>query len=112
MFQALFLKNQQFRTIAVSRAFQAFGATLFTYAFLVYAAELPHAKLAVSVISVVLALPSMLQFFFGAIAGRVTQRIQWILTTRLIEIAGYVVIAVVFATTTSGWLPLLIILPF
>ena len=112
MFQALFLKNQQFRTIAVSRAFQAFGATLFTYAFLVYAAELPHAKLAVSVISVVLALPSMLQFFFGAIAGRVTQRIQWILTTRLIEIAGYVVIAVVFATTTPGWLPLLIILPF
>ncbi|KIU23727.1 hypothetical protein ff3pr_00825 [Weissella cibaria] len=88
MFQALFLKNQQFRTIAVSRAFQAFGATLFTYAFLVYAAELPHAKLAVSVISLVLALPSMLQFFFGAIAGRVTQRIQWILTTRLIETAG------------------------
>lgn len=112
MFQALFLKNQQFRTIAVSRAFQAFGATLFTYAFLVYAAELPHAKLAVSVISVVLALPSMLQFFFGAVAGRVAKRIQWILTTRLIEIAGYVVIAVVFATTTPGWLPLLIILPF
>ena len=112
MFQALFLKNQQFRTIAVSRAFQAFGATLFNYAFLVYAAELPHAKLAVSVISVVLALPSMLQFFFGAVAGRVAKRIQWILTTRLIEIAGYVVIAVVFATTTPGWLPLLIILPF
>lgn len=112
MFQALFLKNQQFRTIAVSRAFQTFGATLFNYAFLVYAAELPHAKLAVSVISVVLALPSMLQFFFGAVAGRVAKRIQWILTTRLIEIAGYVVIAVVFATTTPGWLPLLIILPF
>ena len=112
MFQALFLKNQQFRTIAVSRAFQAFGETLFNYAFLVYAAELPHAKLAVSVISVVLALPSMLQFFFGAVAGRVAKRIQWILTTRLIEIAGYVVIAVVFATTTPGWLPLLIILPF
>lgn len=112
MFQALFLKNQQFRTIAVSRAFQAFGATLFNYAFLVYAAELPHAKLAVSVISVVLALPSMLQFFFGAVAGRVAKRIQWILTTRLIEIACYMVIAVVFATTTPGWLPLLIILPF
>ncbi|WP_270763842.1 MFS transporter [Weissella confusa] len=103
---ALLRQFPAFRTLTISRFFQVIGDTLFNIVFLVYAAQLHDAKIAVSIISVLLLLPSIAEALLSTWANRIRQQIAWLLITRVAQSLIYLALTIIFAMLPPSWVSL------
>lgn len=66
----LIRKNIAFRVMIIAQFFNNLGSSLFTIIFLVYAATLPYAKVAVTLVALVTFLPNLLSILLGNLADK------------------------------------------
>lgn len=87
------LNNQAFLTITGADFFETIGTSLFNIILLIYAKSFVHANIMVSIVSVASVLPGILGVFTGQFADRTADKRLWLIITKFIQGALYLVLA-------------------
>lgn len=66
----LFLSHAVYRTLTLSRLFNALGATIYNLVFVIYAASLPRPSLAIFLANMVPMIPIVFTFWLGVLADK------------------------------------------
>lgn len=99
----IFLRNRIYRNFISADAFAYIGRTLFDMVFIIYASNFSNAKLAVSIVSLITALPYATDFILGYLADTSAYKIDSILKNRIYQI----ILFILFTITISfkpNWL--------
>jgi len=103
----VFLKNKQFRQIAFANLFSMIGDKMFYLAMLTYVSTLPHAQLAIGLVTASELIPQMLSSYTGYRADMTRYRGQYIIISDFIRVTLYLLVGILFVSHLSGWMILI-----
>lgn len=99
----LYKNNIQFRTLLNATALEVIGSGVFNLAFIVYAATMPNPKLAITAVTLINAIPMLLQVVTGYYADQTINRYRHIMWVRTGQVLAYLLLSFLIGFQTS-WL--------
>lgn len=106
----VFKTNSAYRHLTISSLFETLGNDLFNIVLLIYAAGLPNHTLALSLATIEMFVPELLQSYTGHLADRTKNKIARLLLSGLSQSVLYVGVTVVFLLVTKSLASFAIIL--
>ena len=106
-----YLKNKAYRDLINAAVLNGIGNSLFNIVFVIYASQITPQKLAVSIASITMFIPSLLQIVMGYAADQTKAKVKLLLWTRLVQAILFVGLAglVLLPNTFGLFLVLLVI---
>lgn len=106
-----YLKNKAYRALINAAVLNGIGNSLFNIVFVIYASQITPQKLAVSIASITMFIPSLLQIVMGYAADQTKAKVKLLLWTRLVQAILFVGLAglVLLPNTFGLFLVLLVI---
>jgi MFS family permease len=102
------LKNKIYVSVMIADIISNFGDVLYYLALLNYVVQIKESELAIALVSVSETLPILLAFVLGFFADRSKNRIKSIISTLLIRMGLYCIVALVIGFDPSLWVVLVI----
>ncbi|WP_313511183.1 MFS transporter [Enterococcus sp.] len=81
----VYLQNKGYRVLVNAALLTGIGMSLFNIVFVIYASTLPFNTLAVSLASMAMLVPNLLQILTGHLADRTQRKVRWMMTSRLFQ---------------------------
>lgn len=81
----VYLHNKGYRALVNAALLTGIGMSLFNIVFVIYASTLPFNTLAVSLASMAMLVPNLLQIVTGHLADRTQRKVRWMMTSRLFQ---------------------------
>ncbi|MFR3286969.1 MAG: MFS transporter, partial [Enterococcus casseliflavus] len=96
-------QNNGYRALVNAALLSGIGMSLFNIVFVVYASTLPFNALAVSLASMALLVPDLLRILTGYLADRTKNKVQWMISSRLLQGVLFVALAFLIQLPPSLW---------
>ncbi|MDF7682332.1 MFS transporter [Lactobacillus sp. ESL0679] len=106
----IFLKNKNYRKFTIASWLSSAGNILFYLALMTYASKLKNYALALSLISIMEAVPDLLQSIGGYFADRTKNKFQVIIRLAIIRFILYMIVGALFVTNIAGWNLILLVI--
>lgn len=105
-----YLKNSGYRTIVNASLLNGIGNSLFNIVFVIYASTLPFKELAVTLASMAVFVPSLLDIFISWFSDQTKRKTQHVLGARIGQFLLFVLLAILITRPASVGLFLLLLL--
>lgn len=96
----LLFKNSLYRVITISRMLNSFGSYIYNLVFVIYAASMPKATLAIFIANMVTIVPTFFTFWIGVKADRTQRKASFMIFVGFIQAILFSVIACVIRDKT------------
>lgn len=96
-------QNKGYRALVNAALLSGIGMSLFNIVFVVYASTLPFNALAVSLASMALLVPDLLRILTGYLADRTKNKVQWMISSRLLQGVLFVALTFLIQLPPSLW---------
>lgn len=96
----LLLKNSLYRLITLSRLLNSIGSYLYNLVFVVYAASLPQANLAVFMANITTIIPTLLTFWIGVRADYTQNKAKWMIRLGFVQASLFTMVALIIENKT------------
>lgn len=96
----LIFRNKLYGFLTLSRFFSTIGSAMYNIVFVVFASQMSHASLAVSIANVVVVIPTIFTVFVGLAADRTQKKAWWLIALGFIQAVIFSLVAVAVHETT------------
>lgn len=96
----LFFKNSLYRIITISRMLNSVGSYIYNLVFVIYAASLPHASVAVFIANMVTIIPTIFTFWVGIKADRTRNKGSMMVFVGILQAILFTLVAFVIENKT------------
>lgn len=96
----LFIQNHVYRIVTISKMINSLGTYLYNLVFIIYAAGLDQANVAIFIANVVTIVPSLFTFWVGIKADRTQQKAKWMILTGFVQAIVFTLVAFLIGDQT------------
>ena len=96
----LFFSNALYRSITLSRMFNLMGSYIYNIVFVIYAASLPYANIAVFIANIITIIPTFFTFWIGVQADRTGKKGDLMIVIGFVQAILFTVVAFLISNKT------------
>lgn len=96
----LIFKNKVYRFLTISRLLNSMGSSLYNIVFIVYAANMFHSKIIVSLANITMVIPTIFTVFVGIKADNTLNKRRFLILTGFIQAILFTIVSFIINEAT------------